>query len=108
MVNSADVFPDKCCRLCQYVDFNAPFSDAFTELFEAICCFEVLEHLENLRPGIGYITLISDWQMRKMLDKNNLEVVEQVDYDGSAALPQTVRDLLKIMVRLLRPVLAGC
>jgi 2-polyprenyl-3-methyl-5-hydroxy-6-metoxy-1,4-benzoquinol methylase len=152
-VVSADLFPQKCSVPCRQVDLNTPFSVGFSDSFDAICCLEVIEHLENprqvlrecrrlLKPGgilfvstpdasglysrlrffltgefamfgdaayksIGHITPISYWQMRKMLDENNLEIVQHLDYDGSATVPRTIGDAVKIIVRLLRPILAG-
>jgi len=57
--------------------------------------------------SIGHITPISYWQMTKMLEENEVEIIEQVDYDGSSSVPHTLGDLMKIMLRVLRPMLAG-
>ena len=48
-VVSADLFPKRCSRSCLHVDLNAAFADQIGERFDAICCFEVIEHIENPR-----------------------------------------------------------
>jgi 2-polyprenyl-3-methyl-5-hydroxy-6-metoxy-1,4-benzoquinol methylase len=152
-VVSADMFPARCKRPCVQVDMNTVFSDAFAERFDAICCFEVLEHIENprlvlreirtiLKPNgmlfvstpdasglysrirffltgqfamfsdsqyhsIGHITPISYWQIQKMFEENNLKILEQLDYDGSRSVPRTIGDAIKIVSRILQPMLRG-
>jgi len=56
---------------------------------------------------IGHITPISYWQMAKMLKESEFEIIEQIDYDGSSSVPRTIGDMLKILLRVLRPMLAG-
>jgi SAM-dependent methyltransferase len=150
---SADVSPGQCRRPCLAMDMNSPFADGFSELFDAICCFEVLEHIESprmalreckklLKPGgmlfvstpdasgvysrirfmlkvefamfsdlqyktIGHITPISYWQIGKMFKENKLEIVDQLDYDGSATVPRTLGDVVKLASKALRTVLPG-
>lgn len=152
-VVSADLHPESAKVPCRRVDLNAAFSEGFTERFDAICLFEVLEHVENprytlreckkvLKPGgmllvstpaasglysrvkfavtgefamfndetydsIGHITPITDWQISKMFDELKMTVVERVDYDGSAKVPRTLGDAAKIMIRAVRPFMAG-
>ncbi len=150
---SADLFPERCNRPCLHVDLNTAFAKQLPHSFDAICCLETLEHVENPRsilrecnklliPGgmlfistpdasglysrikflltgefamfnddtydeIGHITPISYWQMAKMLKESEFEIIEQIDYDGSSSVPRTIGDMLKILLRVLRPMLAG-
>ncbi len=152
-VTSADLHPERCTVPCRAVDLNSAFSAGFDRKFDAVCIFEVLEHLENprlalrecknlLKPGgllfvstpdasglysrlkfaftgefamfsdenydaIGHMTPISYWQIRKMFKECALEVVRQVDYDGSAIVPRTLGDAAKLAMRALRPFLGG-
>jgi len=57
--------------------------------------------------SIGHITPISYWQMTKMLEENEVEIIDQIDYDGSPSMPHTLGDLMKIMLRVIRPILTG-
>jgi 2-polyprenyl-3-methyl-5-hydroxy-6-metoxy-1,4-benzoquinol methylase len=152
-VTSADLFPERCSVPCLDVDLNTDFSASFANDFDAICCLETIEHVENprsllrqcnkiLKPGgmlfistpdvsgiysrvkffftgefamfneatyrtIGHITPISHWQMIRMLKETELEIMEQIDYDGSFGIPRTAGDAVKLVSRCLRPVLAG-
>src|SRR5580704_17118766 len=48
-VVSADLHPEAAKVPCRRVDLNAAFSEGFKERFDAICIFEVIEHVENPR-----------------------------------------------------------
>jgi SAM-dependent methyltransferase len=152
-VVSADLLPERCQVPCRQVDLNADFTGAFTEKFDAICLFEVLEHVQNPRQAlrlsrtllkddgmlffstpnasglysrvkffftgelamfsdnqyesIGHITPITRWQAEKMVQELSLEVVEGADFDGSARVPRTLGDAVKLASWLLRPLMRG-
>lgn len=51
-VVSADLSPARATIPCRRVDLNTEFAKDFPERFDAICCFEVIEHVENPRMAL--------------------------------------------------------
>lgn len=55
-VISADIAPENCSVPCRKVDLNTQFTATFPEKFDAVCLFEVIEHVENPREVLRQVS----------------------------------------------------
>jgi 2-polyprenyl-3-methyl-5-hydroxy-6-metoxy-1,4-benzoquinol methylase len=57
--------------------------------------------------GIGHITPVTHWQLIRMFRENGFAIEAVEDFDATPRFPNSLGDAIKIMARLLRPLMRG-